>query len=164
MTLYCYYIQYTGTVPALQAIVVGQHPRNNGRIRPMSLEMLTAARIPRQVREERQYYIPDYLRSRRGESHDDLYSDLYSAADDHAQDLREAEGCLDDALNLARTLRAAFEEAGDSRAMQADTVLKLIEQLLDRANTAIDRHDTQFMNLFMAYFDRDDWPRRSGED
>lgn len=126
----------------------------------MSLEMLTAARIPRQAREEREYYIPDYLRSTRGESQDDLYS----AADEHAQDLREAEGCLDDALNLARTLRAAFEEAGDSRAMQADTVLKLIEQLLDRANTAIDRHDTRFMNLFMAYFDRDDQPRRSGED
>ena len=126
----------------------------------MSFEMLTAARIPWQVREERRYYIPDYLGSNRGKSHDELYS----AADDHAQDLREAEGCLDDALNLARTLRAAFEEAGDSRAMQADTVLKLVEQLLNKASTAIDRHDTRFMNLFMAYFDRSDESRHSGKD
>jgi hypothetical protein len=126
----------------------------------MSLEMPIGVRSTHQVREERRYYIPDYLRSRRAKSHDDLYS----AADDHADDLREAERCLDDALNLARTLRAAFEEAGDSRAMQADTVLKLIEQLLDKASVAIDRHDTRFMNLFMAYFDRGDGSRRSGED
>jgi hypothetical protein len=37
--------------------------------------------------------------------------------------------------------------------MQADTVLKIIERLLNKAHTCIDRHDTRFMNLFMAHFD-----------
>lgn len=108
----------------------------------------------RELREERPFYIPDYLGGARG----DARPDLYAAGDDQARDLREAERCLDDALNLAATLRAALGDAGDSRSMQADTVLKIVEQLLGRAHAAIDRHDTRFMNLFMAYFDRSDEP------
>lgn len=126
----------------------------------MSLEMLAPYLSTWQVSEGRQFYIPDYLRGDRGKSR----PDLYAAADDHAQHLRDAQRYLDDALNLAGTLRAALEDAGDSRAMQVDTVLKIIEDLLDRVHSAIDSHDTRFMNLFMAYFDLEDRTPPSTED
>jgi len=122
----------------------------------MCSEMVTPFRRLQQVREDRDFYIPDYLTG-------DLRPDLYPAADDHARHLRDTERCLDDALNLAGTLRAALEEAGDSRAMQADTVLKIIEERLNEAHAAIDRHDTRFMNLFMAYFDLKGRAPDSGE-
>lgn len=115
----------------------------------MSLETLAPVSTLWQVREDRDFYIPNYVAGERGRSR----PELYSAADDHAQDLRVAERHLDDALNLAGTLRAALQEADDIGAMQADTVLKIMERLLNEAHTAIDRHDTLFMNLFMAYFD-----------
>lgn len=125
----------------------------------MSVETLKTGRRPTLVREGRDYYVPDYLSDR-----DRTRPDLYAAADDHARDLREAERCLDDALNLAGTLRSAFENAGDSRAMQVDTALKFIEESLSRAHAAIDRHDTRFMNLFMAYFDLRDAASSSGDE
>lgn len=115
----------------------------------MYLDMATLRPVPRFVREDRDFYIPDYLSGRRADR-----GNLYAAADDHARDLRKAEKCLDDAVNLAGTLRAALADAGDSRSMQADTVLRVVENLLNEAHAAIDRHDTRFMNLFMAYFDR----------
>lgn len=125
----------------------------------MSVETLNTGRRPTLVREDRDFYIPDYLSDR-----EKTRPDHYAAADDHARDLREAERYLDDALNLAGTLRAAVEEAGDSRAMQVDTVLKFIEESLSRAHAAIDRHDTRFMNLFLAYFDLREGASSSGED
>jgi hypothetical protein len=120
----------------------------------MSLETIARSTVTpfRYVREDREFYIPDYL----AEDPDSLRPDLYAAADDHARDLREAEKYLDDAFNLTRVLRASLQEADDSRAVQADTVLKIIEKLLNKAHTRIDRHDTRFMNLFMAYFDSRD--------
>jgi hypothetical protein len=130
--------------------------RNNGRIRTMSLETIARSAVTSfrqvkeaQVKEDREFYIPDYLAG----DPDSSRPDLYAAADDHARELRKAEKHLDDALNLTGVLRASFQEADDSRAMQADTVLKIIEGLLNKAHTCIDRHDTRFMNLFMAHFD-----------
>jgi hypothetical protein len=110
--------------------------------------VLTAGR---QVREESGFYVPDYIAA-------DSRPDLYAAADEQARDLRSAEKHLDDALNLAGVLRASLHDAGDSRAMQADTVLKLIEKLLRKAHNCIDRHDTLYLNLFMAYFDLKESP------
>jgi thiamine pyrophosphokinase len=128
--------------------------RNNGRIRTMSLETIARSAVTafRQLKEDPEFYIPDYIMG----DPDSSRPDLYAAADDHARELRKAEKHLDDALNLAGVLRASFQDAGDSRAMQADTVLKIIEKLLNKAHTCIDRHDTRFMNLFMAYFDSKD--------
>lgn len=128
--------------------------RNNRRIGTMSLETAAWPVVTpfRQLKEEPEFYIPDYIT----EAADRASTDLYAAADDHARDLRKAEKHLDDAFNLAGVLRASLQEAGDSRAVQADTVLKIIEKLLTRAHRCIDRHDTRFMNLFMAYFDSKD--------
>lgn len=117
----------------------------------MSLQMhrWTAVAPLWQLKEDPERYIPDYIAGEREAS----CPDLYAAADDHAGDLRKAERHLDDALNLTAVLRAALQEADRSFAVQADTVLKIIEKLLSKTHRCMDRHDTRFMNLFMAYFD-----------
>lgn len=103
----------------------------------------------RQLREDGQFYIPDFITA-------DPYKSrpkVYAAANDHARELRRAEQHLDDVLNLARVLRASVQGEDDGRAMQADTVLKIIEKKLSKAHNCIDRHDARHLNLFMAYFD-----------
>ena len=99
------------------------------------------------VAEESEFYVPDLL------SDDDFDPGpaLCDAADEHARHLREAERYIDDARNLADVLRAAMGDAGDSRAMQVDTVLKIVGEKLGKAHARIDAHDTSHMNLFMAY-------------
>lgn len=117
----------------------------------MSVEMIARAPVTpfRQLREDREFYIPNYLAG----EHEISRADLYAAADDHARELRKAERHLDDAFNLVGVLRAALQEADNRCAVQADTALKMIEKLLTKAQRCVDRHDTRFMNLFMAYFD-----------
>lgn len=117
----------------------------------MSREMSAPSAVTsvRQVREERDFYIPDFMSDNPYKSR----PKAYSAANEHARELREAEQHLDDALNLAGVLRAAVQGGDDSRAMQADTVLKIIEARLSEAHRCIDRHSTRHLNLFMAYFD-----------
>jgi hypothetical protein len=119
----------------------------------------TAVAPLRQLKEDPEFYIPDYIAGERGTS----CPDLYAAADDHAGDLRNAERYLDDVRNLTAVLRAALQEADQSFAAQADTVLKIIEKLLSKAHRCIDRHDTRFMNLFMAYFDSGDGTSARGD-
>lgn len=118
----------------------------------MSREMLSPTEISafRQVREDRAFYIPDFM----SENPYKTRPKVYSAANEHARALRDAEQHLDDALNLAGVLRAAVQGEDDSRAMQADTVLKIVERKLSDAHNCIDRHATRHLNLFMAYFDR----------
>lgn len=115
----------------------------------MSREMLAPVATFRQVREDRGFYVPDFL----SENPYRTRPEVYSAANDHARELRDAEQHLDDALNLAGVLRAAVQEEDDSRAMQADTVLKIMEQKLSEARNCIDRHGARHLNLFMAYFE-----------
>lgn len=75
------------------------------------------------------------------------------AADEHARHLRRAQRRLEDALNLAGVLRASVGDEGDSRAMQAETVLKIVERKVNKALNQLDRHDGRHRNLFFAYFD-----------
>ena len=113
----------------------------------------------RQIREDGDFYIPDFITA-------DPYNSrpkVYSAANDHARDLRRAQQQLDDVLNLARVLRASVQGEDDGRAMQADTVLKIIEKKLSKAHAFIDRHDARHLNLFMAYFDLKDSSGRTTE-
>ncbi len=112
------------------------------------------------IREEGEFYIPDFTSGNPYNSR----PKVYSAANDHAQELRQAEQHLDDALNLARVLRASLQNDGDSRAMQADTVLKIVEEKLNQGHACIDRHDARHLNLFMAYFDLKDGPPEAVED
>lgn len=105
--------------------------------------------VLRKIREDADFYIPDFITTEPSHSR----PKVYSAANDHAGDLRKAEQHLDDVLNLARVLRAALQGQDDGRAMQADTVLKIIEKKLGKARNCVDRHDARHLNLFMAYFD-----------
>lgn len=130
-----------------------RHEVTSGYERPLPTAL-------RQAREEQEYYIPDFIRDDAGRSR----PEVYAAANDHARHLREAEARLADVLNLARVLRASVQQADDAAAMQADTVLKIIERKLCKANRAIDRHDTRHLNLFMAYFDLKDRCGRGGSD
>ncbi|MGH8167522.1 MAG: hypothetical protein ACREQ1_09795 [Woeseiaceae bacterium] len=102
----------------------------------------------RQLREDGDFYIPDFLTAEPYKSR----ARVYAAANDHARDLRKAEQKLDDVVNLAGVLRASVQGEDDGRAMQADTVLKIIERKLSKAQACIDRHDARHLNLFMAYF------------
>lgn len=104
------------------------------------------------VREDPELYIPDYLSA--GPA--GIRPDAWSAANRKAADLRDAERYLDEAQNLVAVLRAALQEDADARTMQAETVLKIIEDRVEKAHSCIDRHDTGFMNLFLAYFDLQD--------
>jgi hypothetical protein len=106
----------------------------------------------RQVREDKEFYIPNFLSDEHYESH----PELHAAAAEHAGDLRRAERCLDEALNLIGVLLASMEDPSDSRAMQAETVPKIIEKKLTKAHTQIDKHGTRHTNLFLAYFDLKD--------
>ena len=99
------------------------------------------------VAEESEIYVPDLL----SDDGFDPGPARMDAADEHARHLREAERCIDEALHLAEVLRAALGDAGDSRAMQVDTVLKIVGERLGEARARIDEHDASHMNLFMAY-------------
>jgi hypothetical protein len=101
-----------------------------------------------QVREEPAYYIPDLLPDKDREAE----PELFAAADAHSEGLREAMALLDEAENLVAVLMASTEHQGDSRAMQAEAVLKIVKKKLTKAHTRIDRQHARHRNLFLAYF------------
>ena len=103
----------------------------------------------RQVREDKGFYIPDILSD---EPHD-ARQEAYSAAMDRAKHLRKAERLVGDAMNLVGLLLVSLNDESDSRAMQIDTALRVIEKKLGNAYNGIDRHDRRHTNLFLAYFD-----------
>jgi hypothetical protein len=102
-----------------------------------------------QVREEGEYYIPDFLSDRDYEPDPELSEAAYA----HSEGLHQAQAYLDEAVNLVAVLVASMEDVGDSRAMQAETVLTIVEKKLNKAHTRIDRHEARHRNLFLAYFD-----------
>jgi hypothetical protein len=103
-----------------------------------------------QVREEEgEYDIPD-------PTEDENYEpdpELFDAADADTKEQREAMALLDDTENFLSVLMAAIEEDGDSRAMQAEAVLKVVRKKLKKAHTRIDRQESRHRNLFLAYFE-----------
>jgi len=106
----------------------------------------------RQVREDKGFYIPDFL----SDKQHDTNPEAYSAAADHAEHLLRAEHLLGEALNLVGLMLASLGDESDSRAMQTETALKLIEKKLKTAYNRIDKHDARHTNLFLAYFDLKD--------
>jgi hypothetical protein len=50
-------------------------------------------------------------------------------------------------------LMSAIEDDGDSRAMQAEAVLKVVRKKLRKAHIRIDLQETRHRNLFLAYFE-----------
>jgi hypothetical protein len=113
-----------------------------------------------QVREAPAFYVPDVL-SDRSYTTD---AELYDAADEHARHLRRAQRHIEDAYNLTRVVSASVREDGDSRAVQVETVLKVVERKLNKALNQLDRHDTRHRNLFFAYFDPQEPAEEGGEE
>jgi hypothetical protein len=139
-------------VPAIAARAIGGRPtRPEARANPLRG---TGSSEPPcstawQVREEPAYYIPDLLSDKDRKTE----PGLFAAADAHAEGLRDAMALLDEAENLVTVLTASMEHEGDSRAMQAEAVLKIVRKKLTKAHTRIDRQHTRHRNLFLAYFE-----------
>jgi Na+/phosphate symporter len=103
----------------------------------------------RQVREQGEYYIPDLLSDEEYEAD----PDLSEAADADTQRLREAQQLIDEAANLVAVLLVSTEQETDARAMQAETILKIVEKKLRKTHIRIDKQETRHRNLFLAYFE-----------
>lgn len=100
-----------------------------------------------EVREDREFYIPDVL----SDAEYDAKPEAYSLAAEHAQHLYKAQGLVGEALNLVGLMLASLGDEGDARAMQTETGLKVIEKKLKKAYNRIDKHDRRHTNLFLAY-------------
>jgi hypothetical protein len=70
---------------------------------------------------------------------------------------------LDDAENLVAVLMASMEHEGDSRAMQAEAVLKIVRKKLRKAHVRIDRQDARHQELLAAYFELKGRAEEGGE-
>lgn len=102
-----------------------------------------------QLREEPE----DYLSDRPSDPDDAADPEHIEAADAHTKGLRKAMALLDDAENLVAVLMASVECETDSRAMQAETVLKIVRKKLRKAHGRIDRQDARHQKLFAAFFE-----------
>ncbi len=106
------------------------------------------ARVEWRVREDRGYYVPDLLSDKNYDPDRQAHPD----AEDYTTHLRDAERLLNDALNLVGLMLAAIGDDCDSRAIQSEIALKIIEKKLRKTHCRIDQHDRRHTNLFLAYF------------
>ena len=93
------------------------------------------------------YQVPDLLS-------DATYSpdpNAYAAFSEQVRDLHRVEDLLGDAWNLVGLMLSSVGEIGDSRDMQTEAGLKVIEEKLRKAHARIDEHNTNYTNLFLAY-------------
>jgi hypothetical protein len=97
----------------------------------------------------KKYAIPDVLSNMEAGSH----ADIYAAAEEHATELRVAEGELDEAINLVAVLLGFMQSVEEAEAMQVETVARLVKVRLDKVYRRIDRHGIAHTNLFLAYFE-----------
>jgi hypothetical protein len=138
------------TVPATAArAAAGRLKLTLARAYPRPVADRLAAAAGWQVREEPEYYIPDLLSDR---DHAPGPA-LIEAAEAETEEQREAMALLDDAENLLAVLLASLEDEGDSRAMQAEAVLKVVRKKLNKAHVRIDRQERSHRNVFLAYFE-----------
>ena len=107
------------------------------------------ARVDWRVCEDRGHYVPDLLSDRDY----DPDRQTYAAAEDYATHLRDAEHLLNEVLNLVGLMLAAIGDDCDSRAMQSEIALKIIEKKVQKTHRRINQHDRRHTNLFLAYSD-----------
>jgi hypothetical protein len=105
------------------------------------------------------YAIPDVLSRMEPGSH----ADAYAAAEEHALQLRRAEGELDEAINLVAVLLGCMQAVEEAEAMQVETVARLVKARLDKVYRRIDRHGIAHTNLFLAYFELKAMAESGGE-
>ena len=106
----------------------------------------------RQVREEGERYDPD----RESDEEDEANSGMTEGAWAYTQRLRDAQGLIDDAVNLLGVLLDAVEQDTDRRGAQVWTVLKLAVQSLHQAHRLVDEQESQDLDRFEANFEEDD--------
>ena len=107
------------------------------------------ATAERQVREDPGVYTPDPPTDADSNSG----PKAHTIAEDHAKHLYGAQRLVGEALNLSGLMLASLHDECDSRAMQIQTTLKVIENKLKKAYNRIDRHEVRHTNLFLAYVD-----------
>jgi hypothetical protein len=125
---------------------------NGPGIRDFALQTWSRASIscaPLAVREDGEYYIPDRLTDEDGEAD----QALVEAALAYTRKVRDAQGLLDDAINLVGLLLDALEQDADTRAAQSRTVLEMVVECIHNAHTHIDGQESQDQNLFLAHFE-----------
>lgn len=92
--------------------------------------------------------IPWVLGSERVE--DEGYEATFKASQKHGKQLNKAEGDLSMARDFCETLRGHLIK---EEAYTEVTVVDHIEKLINKALDLLSRHDSQYHNLFVAYFD-----------
>ena len=130
--------------PSSRHLTIRERNPSDPAVRPC-FEPLT----PRQVREDKGFYIPDIVPEEGYRAN----PEYFSAAFGHAEDLQKAKLLVGEALELAALMPAGFCDAGGYQVVQTETVYKVIERKLRKACDRIDRHDRRHTNLFLAYFD-----------
>lgn len=107
------------------------------------------ATAERQVREDPGVYTTEPLTDTDAEANPE-FSAIES---DHAEHLNGAQRLVGETLNLSGLVLASLHDEGDSRAMQIETAVKVIENKLKKAYNRLDRHEVRYTNLFLAYVD-----------
>ena len=119
-----------------------------GTAQSAAIHSIHEAKTDRQVREDKPFYVPDFLS---GGEYDDN-PEAYDAAVKNARHLRKAQRDVSDGLNLVGLMASAIVEDGDSRAVQIEAGLKSAERRLRKALDRLDRHCAHHDKLFLAYF------------
>jgi hypothetical protein len=147
-------VRPASTFSAMAVGTVAQLPKGPG-VCDFALQTWSRASTPfeplavRQVREDGEYYIPDRLTDEDG----DVDPALTEAALAYTRKVRDAQGLLDDAINLVGVLLDALEQDADARAAQARTVLEMAVECIHNAHAHIDEQESQDQNLFLAHFE-----------
>ena len=103
----------------------------------------------RQVREDPGIYTTEPLT----DADADRSAKTSAVESNHAEHLNGAQRLVGEALNLSGLVLASLHDEGDSRAMQIETAVKVIENKLKKAYNQLDRHEARHTHLFRAYFD-----------
>lgn len=151
----CDAVRPASTFSAMAIGTAAQLPRGPG-IRDFALRTWIRASMPsvppavRHVREDGENYIPDRLTNEDGEAD----QALVEAALAYTSKMRNAQGLLDDAINLVGALLDALEQDADTRAAQSRTVLEMVVECIHNAHARIDEQGSRDQNLFPTHFER----------
>lgn len=66
-----------------------------------------------------------------------------------AKHLYKAQGLVGDALNLAGLMRKSLDDEGDTRAMQIDTAVRVIEKKLQKAYRQLDKYQARHLEFLL---------------
>jgi len=100
---------------------------------------------------DNKFKVPKVLSRERCENEN--YIATWMAAGHYGKHLNNAEDDLMVAKDLAKILKGSLEASHDSLGFTAANVVNEIIERLNKAYSRLDKHDTRYRNLFIAYFD-----------